>query len=102
MEALITPEGHRVQEAIESYYKDGVRAKVIGRFRTCTVRPFASLTRSQQRTIRWTFMVCDTDYVRITENGSKHGRRYVPYRTYDDALAGAFAWGGRKVRRGGL
>lgn len=74
----------RIPEVIESATKDGTRATVVGRYRTCTVKPN------------------DGGYLRITQNGSRHGRRYHFHKTYDEAIAAAFAWGNRPLRAGGL
>jgi hypothetical protein len=74
----ITP---RQTEVRETAHADGTHAVVVGRYRTCTVRP-------------------DGDrYLRITQNGSRHGRRYHVHFSYQDAIDAAFAWGNRKMSR---
>lgn len=68
-------------EVIESAGVDGTHAVVVGRYRTCRVKPNG------------------TSYLRITQNGSVHGRRYHWHSTYDDAVKAAIAWGNRKKGR---
>lgn len=42
-----------------------------------------------------------TGYTRITQNHSRHGRRYFGYSTYAEAVAASFKWANRKPRADG-
>jgi hypothetical protein len=73
----------RTPEVLETAKPDGTHAKVVGRYRTCRIKPDG------------------TGYVRVTQNASKHGRRYHWHKTYDEAVAAAFKWANRKERPSG-
>ena len=72
----------KTPEIIETYKADGIHACVQGRYRTCRVYPNGT-----------------GGYIRKTHNGAKAGIRYHRHATYDSAIAGALAWGGRLVSR---
>lgn len=80
--APTTPAAPRVPEVIETARRDGTHAVVVGRYRTCAVKPNGPAGQ----------------YLRVTQNGSKHGRRYHSHASYNEAIAAALAWGNRRMR----
>lgn len=68
-------------EILETAKADGTHAVVVGRYRVCRVRPDP---------------LNEGHYVRVTQNASKHGRRYHFHSTYEAALDAAMTWANRK------